>query len=84
MTAPVAPAENEIPCPVAVQVFDQIFCQNFVQFISIGDGHGLAIRRLFLGISVGKPDIIQRDTHAALLASGGRYASMWALQQFFE
>jgi len=25
--------------------------------------------------------IVERGTHAALLATGGRYASMWALQQ---
>jgi len=28
--------------------------------------------------------ILERGTHAALLASGGRYASMWALQQSSE
>lgn len=28
--------------------------------------------------------IIERGTHAALLAQGGRYAEMWALQQSFE
>jgi len=28
--------------------------------------------------------IIERGTHAALLALGGRYASMWALQQSSE
>ncbi|MFZ9179122.1 MAG: hypothetical protein ACO21V_07920, partial [Limnohabitans sp.] len=28
--------------------------------------------------------IIERGTHAQLLAQGGRYASMWALQQAGE
>jgi ATP-binding cassette subfamily B protein len=28
--------------------------------------------------------IVERGTHAALLAQGGRYASMWALQQSGE
>jgi ABC-type transport system involved in Fe-S cluster assembly fused permease/ATPase subunit len=28
--------------------------------------------------------IVERGTHSALLAQGGRYASMWALQQAGE